>query len=143
MSSLNKVQLIGRLGKDPEIRYTNDNIAVAKLAIATSETYKDKTGAKQDITEWHNVVCWRNLAEIAEKYLTKGKLIYIEGKLRTRNWEDKEGIKRYITEVIADNFIMLDRRESSEQHHTEPTPQKAAENNVTPESNNPEDDLPF
>ena len=143
MSSLNKVQLIGRLGKDPEVRYTNDNIAVAKLAIATTESYKDKSGAKQEITEWHNVVCWRNLAEIAEKYLTKGKQVYIEGKLRTRNWEDKDGNKRYTTEIIADNFIMLDKRDSSEQH-TEPPTRKVSEATMPQiETTTPEDDLPF
>ena len=143
MSSLNKVQLIGRLGKDPEVKYTNDNIAVAKLAIATTETYKDKSGAKQEITEWHNVVCWRNLAEIAEKFLTKGKQVYIEGKLRTRNWEDKDGNKRYTTEIIADNFIMLDKKDSSEQHHTESTPPKATTTATAVETATPEDDLPF
>jgi single-strand DNA-binding protein len=143
MSSLNKVQLIGRLGKDPEVRYTNDNIAVAKLAIATAESYKDKSGAKQEITEWHNVVCWRNLAEIAEKYLTKGKQVYIEGKLRTRNWEDKDGNKRYTTEIIADNFIMLDKRDSSEQHTESPTRKVSEATMPQIETTTPEDDLPF
>jgi single-strand DNA-binding protein len=144
MSSLNKVQLIGRLGKDPEVKYTNDNVAVAKLTVATSETYKDKTGAKQEITEWHNVVCWRNLAEIAEKFLTKGKQVYIEGKLRTRNWEDKDGNKRYTTEIIADNFLMLDKKESSgSETHTETAAPKTANTAPPIETVGPEDDLPF
>ncbi|RYD81335.1 MAG: single-stranded DNA-binding protein [Sphingobacteriales bacterium] len=115
MSSVNKVILIGRLGKDPEIRYTNDSTPVANFSIATSEYYKDKNGERQESTEWHNIVAWRQLAEISEKFLHKGKLVFIEGKLRTRSWEDKDGNKKYATEVVADNITMLGRKEDDEQ----------------------------
>jgi single-strand DNA-binding protein len=142
MSSLNKVQLIGRLGKDPEVKHTNDNVPVAKFSLATTETYKDKSGQKQETTEWHNIVCWRNLAEIAERYLTKGKQVYIEGKIKTRSWDDKDGVKKYITEIVADNFIMLDKKESSE-HHSENASQKSFETAPAENTSVPEDDLPF
>ena len=99
--------LIGRLGKDPEVRNLDNGAVVANFSIATSERYNDRTtGEKKEITEWHNVVLWRGLAEIAQKYLHKGDMVYIEGKLRTRSWE-KEGVTRYTTEVIADNMTML------------------------------------
>jgi len=130
------------LGKDPEIKYTNDNVPVAKFSLATTEIYKDKSGQKQENTEWHNIVCWRSLAEIAEKYLTKGKQVYIEGKIKSRSWDDKDGVKRYITEIVADNFIMLDKRESSEQH-TESSTQKSFETPPVENTSVPEDDLPF
>jgi len=107
MSGVNKVILVGRLGKDPEVRHLESGTAVANFPVATSETYKDRnTGERREQTEWHNVVLWRGLAEIAEKYLNKGDMVYIEGKLRTRSWE-KEGITRYTTEVVADNMTML------------------------------------
>ena len=106
--SVNKVILIGNLGKDPEVRHLENGASVANLPIATSETYKDrKTGEKVTQTEWHNIVLWRGLADIAEKYLNKGDKIYIEGKLRTRSWQDQEGNNRYTTEVVADNLTML------------------------------------
>ncbi|MFT6815877.1 MAG: single-strand DNA-binding protein [Sphingobacteriales bacterium] len=114
MSSVNKVILVGHLGKDPEVRYINEDTAVANFTMATSETYKDKTGQKQEKTEWHNIVVWRGLAQVAEKYLKKGKLIYVEGKLRNRSYDDKDGIKRYITEIVADNFTMLGSREGGD-----------------------------
>ena len=107
MSGVNKVILVGRLGKDPEVRHLESGAAVANFPIATSETYKDKQGNKQETTEWHSIVLWRGLAEIAEKYLTKGNLVYIEGKLKTRNWQDKDGNTRYTTEVVGDNMTML------------------------------------
>ena len=107
MSGVNKVILIGRLGKDPEVRNLDNGTAVANFTVATSESYKDKTtGEKKEITEWHNIVLWRGLAEIAQKYLHKGDMVYIEGKLRTRSWE-KEGVTRYTTEVLGDNMTML------------------------------------
>jgi single-strand DNA-binding protein len=107
MSGVNKVILVGRLGKDPEVRNLDNGAVVANFTIATSESYKDKTtGEKKEITEWHNVVLWRGLAEISQKYLHKGDMVYIEGKLRTRSWE-KEGVTRYTTEVVADNMTML------------------------------------
>lgn len=106
MAGINKVILIGNLGKDPEVRTFENGSKKASFTLATSESYKDKEGKIIDQTEWHNIVCWRNLAEIAEKYLTKGKQIYVEGKLRTRSWEDN-GAKRYITEIEASTFTML------------------------------------
>jgi single-strand DNA-binding protein len=113
MRGVNKVMLIGNLGKDPDIQQLEGNIAVAKFPLATTETYKDRTGKLVAQTEWHTVVLWRGLAELAQKYLHKGSLIYVEGKLRTRSWEDKEGHKKYATEIVGDNLIMLDKRVDS------------------------------
>ena len=110
MSGVNKVILIGRVGKDPEVRYLDNNVAVAKFSLATSESYKDKNGNRVDKTEWHNIVMWRGLAEVAEKYVKKGQMVYIEGKLRTRNYQDKEGQQRYTTEIVADAMTMLGAR---------------------------------
>jgi single-strand DNA-binding protein len=113
MSGVNKVILVGRLGKEPEVRNLDNGAAVANFTIATSESYKDRTtGEKKEVTEWHNIVLWRGLAEIAQKYLHKGDLVYIEGKLRTRSWE-KDGVTRYTTEVVADNMTMLGSRGNS------------------------------
>lgn len=110
MRGVNRVVLIGNLGKDPDIQYLEGNIPVAKFPLATTETYKDKFGKLISQTEWHNIVLWRGLAELAQKYLHKSSLIYLEGRLKTRYWEDREHIKKALTEVIADNLIMLDRR---------------------------------
>lgn len=111
MSGVNKVILIGNLGADPEVRHLQNGASVANFRIATSETYKDKTtGEKREQTEWHSIVAWRGLAEITEKYLRKGSKVYVEGKLRTRQWQDKEGTTRYTTEVQADEMNLLDRR---------------------------------
>jgi single-strand DNA-binding protein len=104
------VMLIGNLGKDPEIQFLEGNIPVAKFSLATTETYKDRNGKLISQTEWHTVVLWRGLAELAQKYLRKGSLVYIEGRLRTRSWEDKEHVKKFATEVVGDNLIMLDKR---------------------------------
>lgn len=110
--SVNKVILIGRLGKDPEIRSTPNGQTVAKFTIATDERYTDRNGEKQERTEWHNIVAWAKLAEICGQYLRKGKLVYIDGSIRTDSWDDKEtGQKRYRTEIIANNMQMLDKRE--------------------------------
>ena len=110
-SSVNKVILIGRLGKDPEIRSTPGGTTVAKFTIATDERFTDRNGEKQERTEWHNIVAWSKLAEICGQYLKKGKLVYIEGSLRTDSWDDKEtGQKRYRTEIVAQNMQMLDRK---------------------------------
>lgn len=106
MSGVNKVILVGNVGKDPEVRYLEGGVAVARLPLATSETYKNKEGNKVEQTEWHNIVLWRGLAEIAEKYVRKGKMLYIEGKIRTRSWGE-ENNKKYITEIIADSMTML------------------------------------
>lgn len=110
MRGVNRVMLIGNLGKDPDVQYLEGNIAVAKFPLATTETYKDRAGKLISQTEWHTVVLWRGLAELAQKYLHKGSLIYVEGRLRTRSWEDKEGNKKFATEIVGDNLIMLDKR---------------------------------
>src|SRR4029077_4331181 len=102
----NKAILLGRLGKDPEVKYTEAGRAVARFSVATDETWKDQAGEKQQRTEWHNVVAWRKLADICGQYLTKGKQVYIEGKLQSRSWE-KDGTKHTITEVVADQLVML------------------------------------
>jgi single-strand DNA-binding protein len=110
---LNKVMLIGNVGKDPEIRHLESGTAVANLVLATSERYKDKNGEQQEQTEWHNVVLWRGLADIAERFVRKGSQIYIEGKIRSRSWEDQSGQKRYTTEIVADTMQLLGRRNDS------------------------------
>ena len=106
MSGVNKVILVGNVGKDPEVRYLENNVAVARFSLATTETFKNKEGQKVDQTEWHNIVLWRGLAEIAEKYVRKGKMLYIEGKIRTRSYGE-ENAKKYITEIVADSMTML------------------------------------
>ncbi len=107
MSGVNKVILLGRLGADPEVRYTAGGTAVAKFNLATSETWKDKDGSKQEKTEWHRVVAFGKLGETCGEYLSKGKQVYVEGKLQTRSWEDKEGNKKYTTEINVNNMVML------------------------------------
>jgi len=102
--------LIGNLGKDPDMQFLEGNIGVAKFSLATTETYKDRSGKLISQTEWHTVVLWRGLAELAQKYLHRGSLVYIEGRLKTRSWEDKEGNKKFATEIVGDNLIMLDKR---------------------------------
>src|SRR5438067_1593014 len=113
MRGVNRVMLIGNLGKDPDVQFLDGNIAVAKFPLATTETFKDRSGKLISQTEWHTVVLWRGLAELAQKYLHKGSLVYIEGRLRTRSWEDKEGNRKFATEVVGDNLIMLDKRTES------------------------------
>jgi single-strand DNA-binding protein len=110
MRGVNRVTLIGNLGRDPDIQYLEGNIAVAKFSLATTETFKDRAGKLVSQTEWHIIVLWRGLADLAQKYLHKGSLVYIEGRLRTRSWEDKEGNKKYATEIVGDNLVMLDKR---------------------------------
>lgn len=107
MASLNKVMLIGNLGKDPEVRYTAAGTAVASFSMATTEKFKSKAGEWEDRTEWHNVTVWGRLAEISGEYLSKGKPVYIEGRLQTRKWQDREGVDRYTTEVVAEKMQML------------------------------------
>src|SRR5699024_232216 len=113
MSSLNKAMIIGRLGQDPDVRYTQSNTAVANMSIATSERYKDSTGEWKENTEWHRVVAWGRTAEICQEYLKKGSQVYIEGPIQTRQWEDKEGRTRYTTEIKALTMTMLDSKGSS------------------------------
>ena len=145
MSGVNKVILVGNVGKDPEVRYLeNGGIPVAKFPLATNEVYRNKEGNKVEQTEWHHIVLWRGLAEVAEKYVRKGSLLYIEGKLKTRNWEDKDGTKKYATEIIADNLTILGKRNddgsaASIQSHTAEA-QKVLEPAIV---SVPADDLPF
>ncbi len=108
---VNKVILIGRLGADPEVRYAQDGAMVTNFNLATDEQWKDKNGEKVQKTEWHRIVTFRKLAEICGSYLAKGRLVYIEGRLQTRNWDDKDGNKRYTTEIVASNMQMLERKE--------------------------------
>lgn len=112
MAGLNKVILIGNLGRDPELKYFEGNIAKATFSLATTEVYKDKNGNKAEHTEWHHIVIWRTAGENAAKLLKKGMQIYIEGKLQTRQWTDKEGQKKNVTEIVAENFILLQSREN-------------------------------
>lgn len=135
MRGVNKVILVGNLGKDPEVNHLEGGIAVAKFSLATTEAYNDKTGNRVEQTEWHNIVCWRKLAEVAEKYLKKGSAIYLEGKIKSSSYTDKENIKRYRTDIVADTFTMLDRKPAegagSQDTVTEPVEEPIA------------DDLPF
>lgn len=105
--SVNKVILVGHVGKDPDVRHLDSGVAVARFSLATNETYTDKSGKKVTQTEWHNIVVWRGLADTVEKYVKAGKLLYIEGKLQTRSYQDKDGVKRYATEVVCDTFRFL------------------------------------
>ena len=143
--SVNRVMLIGNLGKDPDVQFLEGNIGVAKFSLATTETFKDRAGKLISQTEWHTVVLWRGLAELAQKYLHKGSLVYIEGRLRTRSWEDKEGNKKFATEVVGDNLIMLDKRTDTSGSHG-PVSHEGVEgvtNPETPSIGEPSEDLPF
>lgn len=134
MAGVNKVILVGNLGKDPEVRHLEGGTAVANFPLATSESYKDKAGQRIEQTEWHNIVVWRGLAEVAEKYLKKGMTIYLEGKLRTRSWDDKDGHKRYTTEIVGDTFTILSKKENSSTSETNDNSSIGAKSG---------DDLPF
>ena len=138
MSGVNKVILVGNLGKDPEVRYLDNGVAVANFSLATTENYKNKQGERVSQTEWHNIVFWRGLAEVAEKYLKKGDSVYVEGKLRTRRWEDKEGNAKYTTEILADNMTMLGNKRSTTSEELSNTNGSDISN-----ANETEDDLPF
>ncbi|MEC7084077.1 MAG: single-stranded DNA-binding protein [Bacteroidota bacterium] len=144
--SVNKVILIGNLGKDPDVRHLENGATVANFPIATSENYKDrKTGEKVSQTEWHNIVVWRGLADITERYLKKGDKVYIEGKLRTRSWQDQDGNTKYTTEVVADNLTMLGK---SPDNSTSPPSQPASATSSTTQNEDfsgpdDSDDLPF
>ena len=140
MAGVNKVILIGNLGKDPEVRYLDSGVAVANFSLATTENYKNKEGERISQTEWHNIVLWRGLAEVAEKWLKKGSSVYIEGKIRHRKWEDKEGNTRYTTEILADNMTMLGKKDDNSSDAPESTVTTAEES--VPEAEKG-DDLPF
>ena len=150
--SVNKVILVGNLGKDPDVRRLESGAAVASFPLATSESYKDRNGNRVDSTEWHNIVMWRGLAEIAEKYLRKGSSVYVEGKLKTRSWEDQDRNTRYITEIIADNMTMLGSRDANAAPQQAPAPTAEPNGNYQSNTNTTsaaggddqmDDDLPF
>ena len=157
MASVNKVILVGNLGADPEVRYMNNGDAVANIRMATTESWKDKnTGERKEITEWHRVVFYRKLAEIVEKYLKKGSAVYIEGRIRTRKWQDKEGQERYTTEIEANEMQMLGSRQSASSSGGEaefggsmpsqPAPSNAAARSAPAKSSpfdDMDDDVPF
>ena len=131
MAGVNKVILLGNLGSDPQIRHLEGGVARANFSLATTEAYKDKTGKRIEQTEWHNIVLWRGLADLAEKYLKKGMTIYLEGKIQSRNWQDKEGMTRNITEINVETFKILSKKEPEQE-------KKNSGNNFSPS-----DDLPF
>ncbi|MER3464211.1 MAG: single-stranded DNA-binding protein [Chitinophagaceae bacterium] len=139
MRGVNKVMLIGNLGKDPDVQYLEGNITVAKFPLATTETFKDRSGKLVSQTEWHTVVLWRGLAELAQKYLHKGSLVYIEGRLRTRSWEDKEANRKFATEVVGDNLIMLDKRNDGGGHSSNNDVTDAGSSDVPPPIQDDED----
>lgn len=139
MRGVNHVFLIGNLGKDPEIQYIEGDIPVAKFPLATTETYKDKKGVTVPQTEWHNIVLWRGLAELAAKYLHKGSLVHIEGSLRTRSWEDKDKNRRFMTEIIATNLVMLDKRKTE----SEMSADEFMRDVIEPNSDDLNSELPF
>ena len=141
MASINKVILVGNLGRDPEVRYTPDNNAITNISIATTDRYKDKnTGEQKEITEWHRVVFFNRLAEIAGEYLKKGSQVYIEGRLRTRKWTDQSGVEKYTTEIIADQMQMLGGVGSEQRTNGAAQPQRQPQN---PTKTDLEDDIPF
>jgi single-strand DNA-binding protein len=135
--------LIGNLGKDPDVQVLEGNIAVAKFPLATTETFKDRGGKLVSQTEWHTVVLWRGLAELAQKYLHKGSLVYIEGRLRTRNWDDKEGHRKFATEVVGDNLIMLDKRTDGGTHTDAGHGENLGSHEAPPADSEASQDLPY
>lgn len=150
--SVNKVILVGNVGKDPEVRHLDSGVAVANLPLATSESYIAKNGDKVTTTEWHNIVLWRGLAEVAEKYVKKGRQLYIEGRIRSRSYDDKEGNKRYITEIYADNMQMLGTKADNQQSNNQNSEYSSSQSqsNRYDSSDEPQtdenagdDDLPF
>ena len=157
MPSVNKVILMGNLGRDPEVRFMPNGDAVCNFSIATTDSWKDKAGEKQEKTEWHNIVMYRRLAEIAGEYLKKGRPVYLEGRLQTRKWQTKEGQDRYTTEIIADSMQMLGGRDGAPAQDSQPSPQPDAKDEFdqTPSRNSQsestssssfdefEDDIPF
>ena len=139
MAGVNKAILVGRLGKDPEIKYTPSGTAIANFTIATSENYKDKDGQKQERTEWHKIVAFGKLAEICGEYLAKGKQVYIEGRIQTRSWDDKDGNKKYMTEIVANTMQMLGKPDAA----VSPGQTAAAEGSSVQEPSVMEEDVPF
>jgi single-strand DNA-binding protein len=147
---VNEAIIVGRLGKDPEARYTPNGVAVTNFSVATSEKYKDQSGQVQEKTEWHNIVTWKQLAEVCAKYLVKGKLVYIRGQLQTRKWQDKEGNDRYSTEIVARDMKMLDSAGGDQRQSGQPNSQGYAADGRAAGSGqqqdpafNPDDSIPF
>jgi single-strand DNA-binding protein len=140
-NGLNKAILIGNLGRDPEVRYTPSGLGVANFSIATSETWTNKEGEKETRTEWHRIVAFGKLGEICGEYLSKGKQVYIEGRIQTRDWEDKDGIKRYTTEIVASQMLMLGSRDAGEPLRTEGPAFKDSQG--SPIQAPEDDDIPF
>ena len=140
MAGVNKVILVGNLGKDPEVRHLDNGVAVANFSLATTESYTNKQGERVNQTEWHNIVLWRGLADVAEKYLKKGNSVYVEGKISTRKWEDKEGNTRYSTDIIADKMTMLGSKSDNSNTSTE---SRTSSTEPKPSEDSENDDLPF
>lgn len=143
MAGINKVILVGNLGRDPEIRNMENGVKQARFSLATTENYRDREGNQTEHTEWHNIVLWRGLAGVAEQYLKRGNSVYIEGRIRTREYLDKEGNKKYITEILGDNMVMLGGKRTEQQA---PAAVNSGPAVPTPDENGssqPEDDLPF
>ena len=144
MAGVNKVILVGNLGKDPEVRHLDTGVSVASFSLATTESYNNKQGERVNQTEWHNIVVWRGLADVAEKYLNKGNSVYIEGKIQTRKWEDKEGNTRYSTDIIAEKMTMLGSKPQPQQDEVTTSISKDETRRDDIKSNTTEeDDLPF
>jgi single-strand DNA-binding protein len=143
MAGINKAIIVGRLGRDPELRYTPDGTAIANFSVATSEEWTDKTsGEKKERTEWHRIVAYRRLGEICGEYLSKGRQVYIEGRIQTRDWEDKDGVKRYTTEIIASQMQMLGSKD--DKGGSRPASSGASpEFGGPPDATNQDDDIPF
>ncbi len=143
-AGVNKAILIGHLGRDPEIRYTPSGMAVANFTMATSENWTNKEGTRESRTEWHRIVAFGRLAEICGEYLSKGRQVYVEGRLQTREWEDRDGNKRYTTEIVAREMQMLGSKDSGDTSKTKPKPQNQVSEVPEPSySNIQDDDIPF
>ncbi|NDE62190.1 MAG: single-stranded DNA-binding protein [Cyclobacteriaceae bacterium] len=143
MGGLNKAMLIGNLGKDPEVKTLDNGAKIATFPLATTETYKDRDGNKQSRTEWHNIVLWRGLADVAEMYCRKGGQVYIEGRLSTRKWDDKDGHTRYTTEIIGDNMVLLSRSDSTSPSAAPPKPTAPGDLGSVDRSSDAVNDLPY
>ncbi len=144
MSGVNKVILLGNLGRDPEIRNLESGAKVASFSLATNRSYKGQDGKRVDETEWHNVVLWGNLADLAEKFLAKGRQVYIEGRIKTRQWEDKEGQKRYTTEIVGENMTFIGGRDEQRDRPPMPTDEDTTNTSSSDDQSQHEgDDLPF
>lgn len=149
MASVNKVIIVGNLGRDPETRYMPNGDAVTNIAVATTESWKDKnSGEKKELTEWHRITFYRKLAEIAGQYLKKGSQVYVEGRLQTRKWTDKEGVERFTTEIIADTMQMLGSKQGGNAHQNDdygsaPAPRQESGNRPAPNFSDMDDDIPF